>query len=183
MASQPDLEQALLGPLVAGRECGDCTICCMVLRIDAPTLDKPADTPCRHSTGTGCGIYATRPDVCRDWFCGWRRNAAMPEAARPDRSGLLVSLDLNRKRRNCLEGVSIVIRSLRDAETLESPLAQSLIDLLSGQLVPVWTSDGVSKALEHPRAEIAAPVISGASPAERLRPEVDAWRARYDVFR
>lgn len=183
MSPTVDLEHALLGPLVAGRDCGDCVVCCETLKIDTPALRKPADTLCRHSTGHGCGIHATRPDICRAWFCGWRRSAAMPEAARPDLSGLLVSLDFNRQPRNCLEGVSVTVRSLRGDETLDGPMALAIVDLLSAQLVPVWTSDGDTKTLVHPRSEIAAPVISGAVPAARLRPEVEAWRARYDVFR
>ena len=183
MASTADLEHALLGPLVAGRECGDCVVCCEALKIDTPALSKPAGTLCRHSSGHGCKIHETRPDICRAWFCGWRRIAAMPEAARPDRSGLLVSLDFNRHPRNCLEGVAIVVRSLHDETALESPMARRIVDRLSSQMVPVWTSDGASKTLVHPRSEIAAPVISGAAPPARLRPEVDAWRARYDVFR
>ncbi len=183
MSSNPDLEEALLGPLVARRDCGDCVVCCDVLKVDTPELRKPADTLCRHNTGRGCGIHATRPEICRTWFCGWRRDADMPASARPDLSGLLVSLEYNRQPRNCLEGVAIVVRSLRGGDALESPVARSLIDRRSGQLVPVWTSDGASKTLVHPRAEVAAPVISGEPPAARLRPEVQAWRARYDMFR
>lgn len=181
--STADLEHALLGPLVAGRECGDCVACCAVLKIDTPALSKPADTLCRHNTGQGCSIHATRPEICRTWFCAWRRTASMPDAARPDLSGLLVSLDFNRNPRNCLEGISILVRSLRGEDALAEPLARRLVEQMSSQLVPVWISDGASKTLVHPRHEIAAPVISGEAPAARLRPEVEAWRARYDVFR
>ncbi len=183
MAADADLEQALLGALVAGRECGDCVVCCDVLKIDTPALSKPANMLCRHNTGRGCAIHETRPEICRNWFCAWRRNAAMPEAARPDRSGLLVSLDFNREPRNFLEAVAIVIRALRKDDALDAPLARRLVDLLSSQLVPVWTSDGETKTLVHPRAEVAGAVISGEKPAGRLRSEVGAWRARYDVFR
>jgi len=183
MSSTADLEQALLGPLVVGRECGDCVACCKVLKIETPALSKPADTLCRHNDGQGCAIHATRPDVCRSWFCAWRRNASMPHAARPDLSGLLVSLDFNRQPRNCLEGVAIVVRSLRGGAALDEPMARRLVDLLSSQLVPVWTSDGAAKTLVHPRSAIAGPVISGEAPAAALRSEVAAWRARYDVFR
>ena len=114
MASQFDLEEALLGPLAAGRACGDCTVCCAVLEVDAPDFKKPAGVPCTHSARGGCGIHAVRPGICRAWFCGWRRIAGLPEAARPDRSGLLITLDFNRNPRNCLEGVAILIRALDD---------------------------------------------------------------------
>jgi len=60
--------------LVPGRECGPCTTCCRTLKIDAPELKKLADVVCPHCTeGGGCKIYANRPQVCQDWYCGWRK--------------------------------------------------------------------------------------------------------------
>lgn len=177
-----DLEAAFLGPLVAGRTCGDCTICCTVLRIDTAELDKPAGTPCVHTSGLGCAIHATRPQLCRAWFCGWRRLATMPAAARPDRSGLLVSLDYEKSPRNCLEGVAIVVRSLTGRAAFEGRLAEDLLDTLCGQLVPVWLHDGAQKVLVHPDGEIAAFIFSGEPPPPDLRDEVAAWRSRYAMF-
>jgi hypothetical protein len=35
-------------------------------------LDKPERTPCAHcQAGAGCGIYASRPAVCREFYCGY----------------------------------------------------------------------------------------------------------------
>jgi hypothetical protein len=62
-----------LNHLVPGRDCGDCVACCEVLRIVDPEVGKPAGIMCRHNTGNGCGIPATRPEICRRWFCLWRR--------------------------------------------------------------------------------------------------------------
>jgi hypothetical protein len=183
MASQFDLEEALLGAPVPGRACGGCTVCCEVLAIDTPGFAKPAGSLCVHSRGGGCGIHATRPDVCRAWYCGWRRSADLPEDARPDLSGLLVTLDINLAPRNCLEGVAITVRALREDLALDGPAAQAVIAALSDRLVPVWTSDGAAKTLVHPRAEVAAHVLSGDPPPVRLAAEVAAWRTRYDVFR
>lgn len=57
--------------LVPGRECGACTMCCWLLRIEA--LDKPEQTLCRHcEAGAGCTVYDTRPEACREFYCGWR---------------------------------------------------------------------------------------------------------------
>jgi hypothetical protein len=56
---------------VPGRECGQCTLCCKLLKVDV--IEKPAGKWCKHCTpGKGCNIYAERPDVCAAWFCGWR---------------------------------------------------------------------------------------------------------------
>jgi hypothetical protein len=79
--------------LVAGRACGDCTACCTLFPIDRPELAKQAGVACPHLAGGGCAIHATRPDVCRDWFCGWRRLPRLDEAWRPDRSGIVIVFD------------------------------------------------------------------------------------------
>jgi hypothetical protein len=81
-------------PLVAGRDCGGCTACCVDLKIEDPALAKPAGETCRHCTGDGCGIYDRRPMVCQAFQCGWRRLPWLGDAWRPDRSGILIrSLD------------------------------------------------------------------------------------------
>lgn len=63
---------ALDDMLVKDRECGDCNICCTYLRIDELPVKKPQDVACSHLCEKGCGIYETRPNVCRSWYCGWR---------------------------------------------------------------------------------------------------------------
>jgi hypothetical protein len=78
--------------LVPGRECGDCTVCCEALSIDAATLRKPSGILCHHNSGTGCTNYGTRPDVCRDWFCAWRMADMLDDSWRPDKSGVLVEI-------------------------------------------------------------------------------------------
>jgi len=77
--------------LVSGRECGPCTTCCKTLKIDAPELKKLADVLCPHCTeGGGCKIYTNRPQVCQDWYCGWRKIPQLTDHWRPDRCGVLI---------------------------------------------------------------------------------------------
>ncbi|MGM4958232.1 hypothetical protein ACT4MK_23450 [Bradyrhizobium barranii] len=46
----------------AKRACGDCTLCCKVMAIEA--LAKLAGSWCRHcKPGQGCAIYAERPAI------------------------------------------------------------------------------------------------------------------------
>ena len=79
--------------VAAGRECGACTVCCKILKIDVPELKKLADVLCDHCTlGLGCNIYANRPPVCRGWYCGWRRMQHLGEDWRPDRCGVLIDV-------------------------------------------------------------------------------------------
>jgi hypothetical protein len=75
--------------LVAGRECGACTVCCTVPTINKPEIQKVSGATCRHCTAAGCGIYETRPPVCRGYYCAWRTVDIFDESWRPDRSGVM----------------------------------------------------------------------------------------------
>lgn len=79
--------------LVPNRECGECTICCKVLVIDEPDLQKLPGITCPNcKAGAGCQIYDTRPAVCRGFFCGWRVLPELREDWRPDRSGIIIRM-------------------------------------------------------------------------------------------
>lgn len=182
MHSATDLETTLLGPVLTDRTCGDCTACCTVLTVDTPEFKKPAGTQCSHLGPRGCEIHAVRPHICRTWFCAWRRVADMPDDARPDRSGLLVSLNFVREPQNCFEGVSINVRVLANSDAIGNGLAAAVLDSVCNQLVPVWFSDGSNKMLMHPENDVARLVISGEPAPAYLQNEVTAWRERYTVF-
>lgn len=51
------------------------------------------NTPPRSSPGEGCGIYATRPKVCRVFNCAWRMGFGTP-SERPDLSGVIFTTTL-----------------------------------------------------------------------------------------
>ena len=79
--------------LVAGRECGTCTVCCVVPTIDDLELQKLPGHTCPNCIASGgCAVYETRPQTCRTFFCGWRTLKWMRDTLRPDRSGVLVML-------------------------------------------------------------------------------------------
>ncbi len=79
---------------IPGKACGECNLCCKVLEITE--LAKPAGKLCgdcvRSPLGS-CGIYATRPKVCRDYECLWKGDRAMSPQMRPDRAGTLLMED------------------------------------------------------------------------------------------
>jgi hypothetical protein len=69
------------------RSCGGCNACCSELEITA--LEKPAGVLCSSwRTGSGCSVYATRPDACRSFRCLWL-DGMFDKRTRPDKSGLL----------------------------------------------------------------------------------------------
>ncbi|MCG6120536.1 MAG: YkgJ family cysteine cluster protein [Blastomonas sp.] len=182
MPAKTDLETTLLGPVLADRACGDCTACCTVLTVDTPELKKPAGTPCEKLSAHGCSIHAVRPPICRTWFCAWRRVAAMPEEARPDRSGLLVSVNFVREPRNALEAVSLNVRAIAGHDGIDPGMIQQVLDSLCEGLVAVWYSDGSKKMLLHPENDVAQCVIAGTPAPQHLAHEVAAWRERYSAF-
>jgi len=79
--------------LIAGRDCGDCTVCCVLPNIDKPEIQKVSGARCKHCTGTGCAIYDTRLPVCRAWYCAWRTVDIFSEDWRPDKSGVLALVE------------------------------------------------------------------------------------------
>ena len=75
----------------SSKSCGACNLCCIELPIKTPELQKEARTPCSHLTEKGgCGIYATRFPICRQFLCGWRLFPELGEEWRPDLSGILI---------------------------------------------------------------------------------------------
>lgn len=72
------------------RTCGDCTLCCKVMAIEA--LAKPASAWCRHcKPGCGCTIYADRPAECENFACLWLVNDLLDKQWKPSRSKLVLT--------------------------------------------------------------------------------------------
>lgn len=78
---------------MSSRSCGECTLCCTLLRVDE--LRKLGGTPCRQLRGSpappGCGIHATRPGICRAYACLWL-SGGLEDEDRPDRLGAVLDL-------------------------------------------------------------------------------------------
>ena len=73
------------------RSCGTCDLCCTVWRVDA--LRKPGGVRCQaqRTDPPGCGVYETRPSICRRYQCLWLKGG-LEEADRPDAMGAVVDL-------------------------------------------------------------------------------------------
>lgn len=78
--------------------CGDCSLCCEVMRVSAPGWDKPPRQRCPHQCKRGCGIYEQRPENCEGFECLWLVSQhhpdgpdfALPRDLRPDRCGVVI---------------------------------------------------------------------------------------------
>jgi uncharacterized cysteine cluster protein YcgN (CxxCxxCC family) len=78
---------------VAGRSCGDCSLCCKLPQIDE--LQKPEGVWCRHCAPRrgGCMIYETRPLSCRVFHCSWLINSDLGPEWRPLTCKMVVFLE------------------------------------------------------------------------------------------
>jgi hypothetical protein len=125
------------GGLVPGRACGDCTACCRVLEIEA--LGKPAGILCRHNTGAACGIYDERPEACARWHCLWRRIGALPDELRPDRSGVMFSLDNRPPAADEPDGACIVGRAVDGDQAFDRwEAVEAFAMFVREGSLPVW---------------------------------------------
>jgi hypothetical protein len=72
-----------------GRECGDCTLCCKVMAIEA--LVKSVGSWCPHcKPGRGCLIYANRPTECQSFSCLWLVDDKLDAHWKPNKSKLVL---------------------------------------------------------------------------------------------
>lgn len=84
-------------PVVPGRACNTCTMCCWMLAI--AELGKPQGANCPHCVhGGGCGIYADRPEVCGEFYCGYLVLPFVDARWFPGGCGMMIFPDADRNR-------------------------------------------------------------------------------------
>jgi hypothetical protein len=135
----------------APRDCGTCIACCRDLNIDHDGFKKPAGETCPHCTGTGCGIYQTRPGLCRDYFCGWQQLTQLGDDWRPDRSGGMLMPVKGLEGFASPEGMEFLL--VGGAAALARPGFAEYVALLVSRRVAVFLSIGGGKALLNPYVE------------------------------
>ena len=124
--------------LVPGRECGPCTVCCVALTIDDPDLRKVQGYRCRNMLpGKGCGIYETRPQACRAFFCGWRQLKWVRPTLRPDQSGVLIRLHHEVSKTTREKRLGVMITLLTDAALKAEGLAETVAAAVNAE-IPVF---------------------------------------------
>lgn len=84
------MTSAAVPSVVSGRACGACSLCCKLMHV--PELEKPMGAWCAHcKPGAGCTIHATRPQSCRDFFCGYLRSEQLSYEWYPAKSRIIVT--------------------------------------------------------------------------------------------
>ena len=84
-------------PILPGRSCGTCTLCCKVLEITE--IGKPRGTWCPNcNVGKSCKIYDHRPDECRTFYCGYLIAPFVTAEWWPAKSKIVLVSELGGKR-------------------------------------------------------------------------------------
>ena len=177
------LADLMFGPAHDDRPCGDCIACCVVTNIDTPELKKAEGEVCPNCVGGGCAIYDARPSVCRTFNCAWKRIASMPLQTRPDRLGVMFTLERRLPPRNVFEHLYFVGVATGDPAALESPLARDALVMLAENVLPVFISADGIKTLVHPEPRLADAIMNPAPQRDRaLVKQGRAWLKRYAPF-
>ena len=84
-------------PILSGRSCGSCTLCCKLLAI--PELGKARNEWCTHcDVGSGCRIYEDRPAPCREFYCGYLTWSTAGDHWFPARSKMVIAAECDGER-------------------------------------------------------------------------------------
>ena len=176
------LADLMYGPSQDDRPCGDCVACCVLTLIDAPELKKPEGQVCPNCTKPGCGIYDTRPEVCRTFNCAWKRIPSMPLQTRPDHLGVMFTLERHLPPRNVFEHLYYV-GVAADPRALEQPAVRDVLAMLSEGVLPVFVSSGGIKTLIHPEPVLADAIMRPAPQRDRaLVRKGREWLKRYAPY-
>jgi hypothetical protein len=107
------------------RSCGECRLCCNVFPL--PALDKPAGRWCHLLGPGGCTVHDLgQPEVCSRYACYWLEHESLPDEARPDRIGMvvtesgMVSIDGH--------GLPVQVINLWEPDSDRGPAARAMIE-------------------------------------------------------
>lgn len=68
------------------RECGDCTLCCLLLPV--PGVKVGVNTNCKFCTDK-CSIHDNRPNICSTFDCEWLLKDEMSEDLKPNKCNVI----------------------------------------------------------------------------------------------
>jgi hypothetical protein len=85
-------------PVVKGRSCGMCSLCCKLLEVQA--ISKPEGKWCVHCAPgrERCTIYDRRPDQCRTFHCAWLTVGSLGDEWRPTKAKMVLSAEADGNR-------------------------------------------------------------------------------------
>ena len=79
------------------RACNSCTMCCKLVAVSE--LKKPPQRWCTHCRpGTGCKIYAERPQECRGFTCLYLVASGLSEDWQPETAKMVLAVEQDGRR-------------------------------------------------------------------------------------
>ena len=131
------------------RTCGDCRLCCNVFPL--PVLDKPAGRWCHLLGPGGCTVHDLgQPEVCSQYACYWLEHEALPDEARPDRLGVVVTesgtMAVGGHR------MAVLVINLVKPDSDRGPAARAMIDGFVAEGKAVLLLHGPDLRIEYDRA-------------------------------
>lgn len=132
-------------------------------------------------------MYHDRPPACARWYCLWRKIEALPDEMRPDRSGVMLSLETDPTAGDPFLRARIVCRAVSGADDLDRWEAIEAIAMFvrEGSL-PVWSAVGQTASLVYPQeahADRLRSAILGVGAQTGRSHEAAAWRPRLGYAR
>lgn len=101
----------------------------------------------------------------------------MPDEARPDRCGVIFSLETSSAPRDIFEQAYFIGRAIHSAADIEHPVAQAgFAMLIDAAVLPVYVGVGSLKSVVFPREEVGRYLLTGDEPPPHLAAEVRNWR-------
>lgn len=92
---------------IAFRSCGDCHACCDgFIEHRAYGNFMGRGRHCVFLVDQTCVIYDHRPDTCQYYQCGWSQNL-FPEWMKPNLCGLLISVEVDKEKKQYLRVTEI----------------------------------------------------------------------------
>lgn len=89
------------------RPCESCHACCSGILSGNTYGNKYGNSkPCVFLVNKLCSIYNDRPNSCHKYQCAWSQNL-LPEWMRPDKCGLLVSVEIDSNNQQYLKVVEM----------------------------------------------------------------------------
>ena len=150
------------------RDCGDCSLCCTLLRVDP--LRKLGGVSCVHQqigSGLGCAIHTSpeRPALCGAYRCSWLLGRFSLED-RPDRIGAVLDFSSN-------DGVpSLQIREAKAGAFDASPRLRAIAeDVRVSMPVRITSADEVMNADREYRI-----LLPGSEEQRICGDRVELWR-------
>lgn len=86
------------------KECGECHACCAGVLVGSAYGNKFGAKygSCSFLVDKECSIYKDRPETCKSFQCAWTQHLFSEEDMRPDKSGLMVSVETDKDNKQYL---------------------------------------------------------------------------------